>query len=289
MNGSGNRERANAPEDLSRLFLERAAVRVASRLGLWVTNPTVLSDSNNLVLWLRPAPVVAKVGVGHHRRLALELSIARHLTTLGAPISPPAADVPPEVHRDGNVEVTFWAYQPHIDGDPDPQAVAAALREVHEAMLSHPGRLPQYSEELESVAEVLGNDDRTRALRPEDRDLLCSALELLRSRLDTVELVPLHGSPHNGNMLIHDGDVRFIDFETACLGPVEWDLAHLSAEAAATYPGAVDIQRLETCRTLVSVKTSAWCWANFEHRSLRWHARHHLAVTRRFMGEESRG
>jgi len=46
-----------------------AAVSVAHRFGVAVVDPVTLSDSNNVVVWLRPAPVVAKVGTGHHRRL----------------------------------------------------------------------------------------------------------------------------------------------------------------------------------------------------------------------------
>jgi hypothetical protein len=37
--------------------------------GVAVADPVTLSDSNNVVEWLRPAPVVAKVGTGHLRRL----------------------------------------------------------------------------------------------------------------------------------------------------------------------------------------------------------------------------
>jgi hypothetical protein len=110
-----------------------AAIAIASRFGLSVAKPVLLSDANNVVLWLRPAPIVVKVATGHHRRLGLELAVAKHLLTQGAPIVAPAADLPQVVHRLGGWEVTFWTYQPHEDQEPDPTAVGGALYALHEA------------------------------------------------------------------------------------------------------------------------------------------------------------
>ena len=33
-----------------------------------------------------------------------------------------------------------------------------------------------------------------------------------------------------------DGEPMFIDFETVCYGPVEWDLCHLEPSVAHRYP-----------------------------------------------------
>ena len=63
--------------------------------------------------------------------------------------------------------------------------------------------------------------------------------------------------------------VRFIDFETACVGPLEWDLAHVTDEAVSAYPASHDPRVLELCRVVVSVKTAARCWARCEHADLR--------------------
>jgi hypothetical protein len=66
----------------------QAALEVASRFGLAVEQLVILSDSNNVVVWLAPTSVVAKVGTGHHRRLAHELAVAEHLTAVRAPEPP---------------------------------------------------------------------------------------------------------------------------------------------------------------------------------------------------------
>jgi hypothetical protein len=63
-----------------------AAVAIARRFGVVVTEPVTLSDSNNVVVWLRPSPVVAKVATGQHRRPSLELSVAQRLASCGAPV-----------------------------------------------------------------------------------------------------------------------------------------------------------------------------------------------------------
>ena len=57
------------------------AAAIARRFGVPAEAPVILSDSNNVVVWLQPSPVVAKVATGHHRRLAAEPSIARHFVS----------------------------------------------------------------------------------------------------------------------------------------------------------------------------------------------------------------
>jgi hypothetical protein len=79
--------------------------------------PTLLKDSNNTVIHLAPSPVVAKVATSIFQKqnisnLEHELNVASHLTTSGAPIVPPSKEIPPTVHRHGDLEVTFWQYCP---------------------------------------------------------------------------------------------------------------------------------------------------------------------------------
>ena len=109
-------------------------MKVARRLGLEVTSPVVLSDSNNLVLWPRPTPVVVKVATGHHRRLHLELSVARYLLGQNAPAVGPASDLPQMVHEGDGFETTFWRYEPTDGSEPSSGSTAAALSELHQAL-----------------------------------------------------------------------------------------------------------------------------------------------------------
>lgn len=265
---------------------------IMSRFGLVVENPVTLHDSNNTLVWLRPHPVVAKVATGHHHRLDLELAVGRHLVAYGAPAVPPADAVPQVVHRCGGHEATFWVYQHQAKvGVPDDADLANALHAVHRALDTFPGDLPDFDDEVEAVAAVLGDPARAPALSTTDRELLRSTLSQLRGDLEARAPAPrrLHGSPHDGNVLVVGGHVALIDFETACEGPLEWDLAHMGDGVVDAYPGSVDAAVLVICQGLVSVKTAAWCWARYEHKDLRWHARHHLAQVRRLAASRDPG
>jgi aminoglycoside phosphotransferase (APT) family kinase protein len=69
----------------------------------------------------------------------------------------------------------------------------------------------------------------------------------------------LHGEPHPGNVLNTKDGPLFIDLETCCRGPVEFDLAHLPEEVSELYPD-VDQEVLGECRGLVLAMVAAWRW-----------------------------
>jgi hypothetical protein len=51
----------------------------------------------------------------------------------------------------------------------------------------------------------------------------------------------------------------FIDFETCCRGPVEFDVAHVPEDVSARYAPA-DEDLLIECRGLVLAMVAAWRW-----------------------------
>lgn len=69
----------------------------------------------------------------------------------------------------------------------------------------------------------------------------------------------LHGEPHPGNVLNTRFGPLFIDLETCCRGPVEFDLAHVPDAVIEHYPD-VDQTLLSACRALVLVMVAAWRW-----------------------------
>jgi Phosphotransferase enzyme family len=69
----------------------------------------------------------------------------------------------------------------------------------------------------------------------------------------------LHGEPHAGNLLNTKSGPLFIDLETCCRGPVEFDLAHVPEEVSECYSGA-DQELLRACRLLVLAMVAAWRW-----------------------------
>jgi Ser/Thr protein kinase RdoA (MazF antagonist) len=258
---------------------------IASRFGLRVTAPVRLADSNNVIVWLAPTPVVAKVGTGHHHALSLELRGAQHLVRMGAPVVSPATELPQQVHHVGGFVATFWQYRRHDGTEVHPEILAMALAALHEALATYPGTLPSFEEELHRVGQVLSQPQPSPALDETDRNLLLAALDRFQMELAScaTDRRPLHGSPHRSNVLVVRGRPQFIDFETVCQGPLEWDLAHAAPEVVAAYPGGFDSEVHAWCAALVSVKTAAWCWARIDHPHLRWHAEHHLGVVKTLM------
>jgi len=263
-----------------------AAVRMAEQFGLRVEKPVLLRSTNNVVAWLRPSSVVAKIGVGHRRGFSTEVAVAWELSALGAPVVPLASEIPAAVHVLDDFTISFWRYYPQpLDVDIPAGQVAAALLHLHttSAQLSAELRatLPSYRAELTAVSELLRDGQRLSALPESDRHLLIKVFDHLWKRLEMGSFadthVVIHGSPHPYNLLLVDGAPRFIDFETTCIGPVEWDLAHTSPDTVRNYSGPVDTQLIEICRDMVGVATAAWCWADVNRGDLRDHAETHLA------------
>ena len=92
-----------------------------------------------------------------------------------------------------------------------------------------------------------------------DRELLSTTLRNLRQAIvdrGAVEQL-LHGEPHPGNVLRTKNGLRFIDLETCCRGPVEFDLAHVPEQVSERYSSA-DQQLLRECRCLVLAMVAAW-------------------------------
>jgi hypothetical protein len=99
-----------------------AAVAVARAHGLRVEDPRVLRDRLNVLIHLRPAPVVARVagsiakvrpGTEFARH---EVDVAGHLARAGAPVVAPSAELPPGPHEHAGHVITFWDHVPERRG-----------------------------------------------------------------------------------------------------------------------------------------------------------------------------
>jgi hypothetical protein len=266
-----------------------AAVDVARHLGLTVEEPVPLRSTNNAVAWLPPANVVAKVSVEGNSHLLTELQVARELVALGAPVVLPASELPPIVHRRGGFEVTFWRYHPQLStAEIPPDRAALALSKLH-ASLSRlspalKASLPSYMRELGFVRSLLADHTALPALQAVDRDLLITTFDRLQGRLDGLasadRFVVLHGSPHSYNVLLVGHEHVFIDFETTCTGPLEWDVAHLDSQAEPFFRDSTQAELLWLCRSMASVKTATLCTAEINRGDMREHAEYHLAHVR---------
>ena len=69
----------------------------------------------------------------------------------------------------------------------------------------------------------------------------------------------LHGEPHPSNLLNTKKGLLFVDLETCCRGPVEFDIAHAPEDVGEHYPAA-NPDLLRECRILMLAMIATWRW-----------------------------
>ena len=120
---------------------------------------------------------------------------------------------------------------------------------------------PHFTDRVEQAQQLVASRDRTPALADADRVLLGDTLRSLGrvtgGRGGAEQL--LHGEPHSGNVLTTENGLLFVDLETCCRGPVEFDLAHAPEGVGGHYPG-VSQGLLRACRILVLAMVTTWRW-----------------------------
>jgi len=233
-----------------------------SSLGLTVDDAIVLHDSNKLTLRLLPCDVLARVAHVAHQVAQFEIEIAQRLAESESPVAALDPRVEPRVYeRDGFV-VTLWTYyEPATPREVSPADYANALERLHAGMRKLDVPTPHFTDRIEQAQQLVASRDRTPALVDADRELLGNTLRSLRRVIGErggAEQV-LHGEPHPGNVLTTKNGLLFIDLETCCRGPVEFDLAHAPEEVSEQYP-SVNQDLLRECRILVLAMIATWRW-----------------------------
>lgn len=235
------------------------AASLARRLGLAFDDAVVIGKGMNVLVHLRPAPVVARVTRLAHlvrppESLAGGVALAK---ALGGRAVPPSALIDPGPHLEAGRYVTFWTYR---TGRPASASEAgAALRALHENAEPYRGGLLRSFDprpEAVRVANLVGGE----------------AGVILRDAATRLTPPPLpqqaiHGDAHFENVLA--GGI-WQDFDEACLGPREWDIAcmihrwvvfgELEQEmrtALAAY-GPCDLDAVEALQPLVVLGIAAW-------------------------------
>ena len=240
-----------------------AARSSAAALGLRVDDAVVLHDSNRLAVRLLPCDVLARVAyVAHQAGAAFEVEVARRLAETDSPVAALEPRVEPRVYvRDGFV-VTLWTYyEPVSPHDVAPAEYAQALERLHAGMRQIDLPAPHFTDRVAEAQWLVGNRAHTPELADADRELLGNTLRSLRRAIvdrGAAEQL-LHGEPHPGNVLRTKHGLLFIDLETCCRGPVEFDIAHAPEDVSEHYPDA-DQDLLRECRVLMLAMITTWRW-----------------------------
>jgi aminoglycoside phosphotransferase (APT) family kinase protein len=253
----------------------RAAVSAAAALGIHSAEPAVLGDAANVIVHLRPAPVVAKVAASTAvirdvaAWLQRELDVAGFLTGEGAPVLAPSPDTPAVVHHAEGHVMSFWRYQPPSgSGRPDEATIGSMLRDLHAVLRGYPGSMP----ELVPLGDIPAFLAEPRVmLTPDDTAALSDAFARLSTEL-AAELdgasghsQVLHGDAGPGNLMATGAGWVWHDFEDTCSGPVAWDLAAPTtsrrldgARVLAAYADPVDPGQLSVCQQLRRLNMTVW-------------------------------
>ena len=239
-----------------------AAMSIASSLDLTVDDAIVLHDSNRHTLRLLPCNVLARVAPVAHQVARFEIELAQRLAESESPVAALEPRVEPRVHERNGFAVTLWTYyEPATPRELSPADYANALERLHAGMRKINVPTPHFTDRVESAQRLVASRDRTPALDDADRELLGDTLGSLRrvigERGGAEQL--LHGEPHPGNVLTTKNGLLFIDLETCCRGPVEFDLAHAPDEVSGHYP-RLDHDLLRECRILVLAMITTWRW-----------------------------
>jgi hypothetical protein len=219
-----------------------AAGTVASAHGLKLDEAVVIYSGSNVLVHLRPAPVVARVMTGTvalhddpRRWLEREVSVLEFLAPSGLAVSPSRLIAPgPHCHDGLWMTFTEWVSEVepssgvhsavHVD---DACELGRMLKYLHVELRPYDGALGGLRELREDIERLLGQ------LRPADaqhRDAISSLGERLNALRTVVfeSSLPtqvLHGDVSLRNLLRTPHRIVWNDFEDTFRGPVHWDVA----------------------------------------------------------------
>lgn len=247
-------------------IVQRAVAAVelaAARMDLVSHHVSVIQNSTKVSLRLLPCDVFARVApIAQAGQLALEIELAQQFAAAGAPAVALDPRIEPQVYELDGFAVTWWTYHDTtLRGSLPPSQYADALERIHGAMRSIDVETPHFLDRIAEAEDLVTNPNLTPALNHVERKLLAETFADVRATIGRSRPVEqlLHGEPHPGNVLNTAIGPLFIDLETACRGPIEFDLAHVPRDVSENYSG-LDQALLDECRRLVLAMVAAWRW-----------------------------
>jgi hypothetical protein len=221
-----------------------AAQAVAREHGVACDEAVRIAAGSNVLVHLKPAPVVARVMTGTavlhddvEEWLAREVAVGAFLAERTDLVVPPSDILPPGPHEQDGLWMTLWQFVPHDAQAPPPEPgeLGGSRRRLHAALADFPGDLAPLSEIRDWLARLLAELHPSPSLTREDIDRLRFKLDALTPAVfeSSLPAQALHGDASMSNLLRTDGGLVWNDLEDVCVGPVAWDVAGLVASASA--------------------------------------------------------
>lgn len=249
---------ASARRDLAIL----AARSVAARYGIDSVNPSIIKDSNNTIVDLGAASLVAKVATSTlpGRLIDTEFAVLSHLHKKGAPAGRLSDRVEHGPHDELGCRLFFLDRLEIVDAPLTAAQVLDTVRATHGALADLDLAVPDFDHNLTVATELFSDLTHTATLSSGEREFIASVGRRLREQLDALAwpALVLHGDPWvGGNLVNTTSGPRLVDFEAVCRGPFEWDLSSFGGDGI----DAADKDLLAVCKALRSFTVAAWCWA----------------------------
>ena len=229
-----------------------AANAVAASFGLKIQEAKLLGGYANFMFKLEPFPIVARVAASANALrnsadwLAREVDVAKFLNQAGANVVTPASILPPGPHTHEGSFLSFWNYVEVAATPISPVKFGEELSVLHSIMNGYAAELPVMGA-LEEAWIILGRPEVVSCLTAEAGDIIARKSDRIRAAIARRQLdcQPLYGDAHHGNLWATASRPIWGDFEDSHLGPVEWDLACMTASSRIFGRGGAAAEALE--------------------------------------------
>jgi hypothetical protein len=232
-----------------------AAQAVARAHGVACDEAVPIAAGSNVLVHLKPAPVVARVMTGTavlhddtEHWLAREVAVGVFLAERTDLAVAPSDILPPGPHEQDGLWMTLWKFVPHDPQAPPPEPgeLGRSLRELHAALADFAGDLAPLSEIRDWLERLLAELRPSSSLTGEDIDWLRFKLDALIPAVfeSSLPAQALHGDASISNLLRTESGLVWNDLEDVCAGPVAWDICGLVTSATARGQSATFMEEL---------------------------------------------
>lgn len=233
------------------------ALNAMTRLGI-DARPELIRAENNVVAFVGDEVVAKAVESSRDVAIRKEAQIINELAGCEHVVNQAATGIGP-YECDGWTIILLERLTP-VQTPPSKLETFRSLRKLHEAMSKLDVELPTWTQQAMNTAEAW----RANPFKPEQETVAQVAYDRFVQQVFAYdgEVQVLHGDAWTGQSINTADGLRWIDFESASIGPKEWDLAP-SAEVEGYGPFDEGLWR--TLKLVRSWTVAVWSHVNSAH------------------------